>query len=243
MTREQQITKAFVSLTDTVAEDIDPTVLLHRLVSHCVRLTAVAAAGVMLVTARGGLRPITVTDSRAAVTELFQSQTGQGPCVDCWRTGQPVSAPDLTAVPDRWPAFTDLARTAGYQGAYALPLRVKSQVVGALNLLMPDTTGLSEQDTSLLQALADVAAIAAVQWSSEPLRASDIVTRIQATVASKAAIDVAIGMLAAAGSIPVQEAADALARYGAAHGKRSSEVAQALVHRALSPAAVLDESK
>ncbi|MCT9009486.1 GAF domain-containing protein [Streptomyces rhizosphaerihabitans] len=243
MSREQQITEAFVGLTDIVADDVDPTVLLHRLVSHCVTLTAVDAAGVMLATARGGLRAIAVTDDRAAMVELFQIQTGQGPCVDSWRTAQAVSAPDLSVFTDRWPVFVPFARTVGYAGTYAFPLRVRDQAVGALNLLTRTTGALTGQDTGLLQALADVAAIAVVQWTVEPLRPADIVTRVQATVSSKAATDTAVGMLAAAGSLTVQEAARALRRCSGIRHQRSTEVAQALIRRELSPETVLGESR
>ncbi|MFE9880261.1 GAF domain-containing protein [Streptomyces sp. NPDC005784] len=243
MSREQQITEAFVGLTDIVADDADPTVLLHRLVGHCVTLTGVDAAGVMLSTARGGLRPIAVTDDRAAMIELFQVQTGHGPCIDSWRTAQAISAPDLSVLTDRWPAFVQLARTAGYVGTYAFPLRIRHQVVGALNLLTGTTGALSEQDTALLQALADVAAIAVVQWTVEPLRPADIVTRVQATVSAKAATDTAVGMLAAAGSLTVQEAARTLRRYSGIRHQRSTEVAQALIRRELSPETVLEESR
>ncbi|MEU9136458.1 ANTAR domain-containing protein [Streptomyces sp. NPDC048404] len=142
-----------------------------------------------------------------------------------------------------WPVFVALAHAAGYVGAYAFPLRVRDQAVGVLNVLTTTTGTPTEQDTVLLQALADVAAVALVQWTAEPLRPTDIVTRIQATVSSKAATDTAAGMLAAAGSLTVQEAARALRRYSGIHQRRTTDVARALIHRELSPESVLEDGR
>ncbi|MER7538382.1 GAF domain-containing protein [Streptomyces sp. NPDC097704] len=105
MNREQAITEAFVSLTDTVADDVDPLTLLRRLVEHCVHLTSMDAAGVMLANARGRLQSAVVTDERVELTEVFQAQVAEGPCIDSYNTGEPVHAADL-ADEDRWPVFT-----------------------------------------------------------------------------------------------------------------------------------------
>ncbi|MGW7101757.1 GAF domain-containing protein [Streptomyces sp. NPDC054838] len=242
MTRELMITEAFVRLTDTLSDDTDPTVLLHRLVEQSVVLSTADAAGVMLVSARGGLRSMAVSDPQAGLAEMFQLQTSQGPCLDAWKTGQAVRAPDLAARTADWPDFVPLARAAGFAGAYAVPIEVRGQGVGALNLLMRRSVPIPQGELTLLGALARVTAIAVMSWTADPLRPQDILTRAHAALAGKAALDTATGMLAAAGDLPVPEAAAALQRYSEHSGVRPTDTAHALLHRTLAPAAVLDRS-
>ncbi|KOV70574.1 hypothetical protein ADL01_20775 [Streptomyces sp. NRRL WC-3618] len=239
MTRELEITEAFVHLTDTFSPSTDPTVLLHHLVDHSLRLSSADSAGVMLSTARGGLRPMAVSDRRAELTEVFQAQSEQGPCVDAFRSGTPVYAPRLEACSERWPLFVELAARAGFAGAHALPIRVGHHTIGALNLLTEPPLALSDGELRMIQAFARVTAVSLMHWTSTPLEPHEIVTRTQAALSRKAALDTAAGMLAAAGSMSLAEAADALLSYSAGIATRPTDTARALVERTLTPDAVL----
>ncbi|AWZ09183.1 GAF and ANTAR domain-containing protein [Streptomyces sp. ICC4] len=221
MNRELEITEAFVSLTDTVADDVDPLTLLRRLVDHCVSLTAMDAAGVMLANARGRLQSVAVTEDRVELTEVFQIQVSEGPCIDAYRTGHPIQADDLADAGGRWPAFTPLARAAGFEAAHSFPLQLRGQNIGALNLLAHTAT------TSVLT------------WSREPLRPYDIVTRTQAALSTKAVLDIALGMLAATAEISPAEAARHLHSYAAGHRQRTIDIAEDLVRRRMTPQSVL----
>ncbi|MFF0549698.1 GAF and ANTAR domain-containing protein [Streptomyces sp. NPDC004311] len=239
MNREQAITEAFVSLTDTVADDVDPLTLLRRLVDHCVHLTGMDAAGVMLVNARGRLQSAVVTEERVELTEMFQAQASEGPCVDSYNTGDPVHAADLAGSEERWPAFTPLARAAGFSAAHSFPLRLREQNIGALNLLAGTPTSLTPEDDRLLEALVQTATTSVLTWSGETLRPYDIVTRTQAALSSKAVLDIAAGMLAATAPLTPAEAGQRLRAYAASHHLRAADVAEDLVRRRLTPAAVL----
>ncbi|MFD7980920.1 GAF and ANTAR domain-containing protein [Streptomyces sp. NPDC059071] len=239
MNREQAITEAFVSLTDTVADDVDPLTLLRRLVEHCVHLTDMDAAGVMLVNARGRLQSTVVTEERVEITEMFQAQVSEGPCIDCYNTGTPVHADDLAAHEDRWPVFTPLARAAGFLAAHSFPLRLRSQNIGALNLLARTPTPIAPEDARLLEALAGTATTSVLTWSREPLRPYDIVTRTQAALSAKAVFDTAVGMLAATAAITPAEAGQRLRSYAGVHHQRPADIAEDLVRRRLTPQAVL----
>lgn len=241
MTREQQLAEAFVDLSDTLADDVDPLTLLDRLARHCVALTGVDAAGVMLVNARGQLRPAVATEERTTLTELLQTQIMQGPCIDAFTTGFAVHAITLADHEERWPQFVPVARAAGYEAAHALPLRAREQTVGALNLLSRLPTALTGAETGLLRALADVATTAVITWAHEPLRAADIVTRTQGALSGKAVVDTACGMLAATAGITPHEAGRSLQAYAALHRQRLTEIADHLVRRVIAPEAVLGE--
>ncbi|MFE7115530.1 GAF domain-containing protein, partial [Streptomyces sp. NPDC057654] len=179
MNREQQLAEAFVGLTDTLAADFDPVVLLDRLAGHCVDIIGADAAGVLVSTSRGELRTMAVSTDDGPLFELFQAQAQEGPGTDCHRLNRPVGAPNLADCTDRWPRFAPLAVRTGYRAAHALPLRVNHQTIGAVSLLLAAPGGLSAADLDLAQALADVAAVALVHWSPDPARHTDVLTRVQ----------------------------------------------------------------
>jgi len=83
---------------------------------------------------RGELRVVAASNEVARLVELFQLQNDQGPCLDCFRSGRPVEAADLAAAAARWPRFASAARQAGFAAVQALPMRLREQVIGALNL-------------------------------------------------------------------------------------------------------------
>src|SRR5579862_1141462 len=131
--REALLARAFVRLADTLASDFDVVDFLHGLSADSVEILRAAAAGVMLADARGGLRLIASSDERMRLLELFELQGAQGPCLDAYSSGRAVqaSAADSRV---RWPDFAPHACDAGFQLMCAVPLRVRSDVIGALNL-------------------------------------------------------------------------------------------------------------
>lgn len=133
--REQQLIRAFVGLADTLVDDYDIIDLLDRLVSYSVDLLAADSAGILLADAQRNLRVVASTDERSEWIELMQLQADEGPCVDCIRTGLPVSIVDLSGAVSRWPRFgVALQEREPYGSVHALPLRLRGEAIGALNL-------------------------------------------------------------------------------------------------------------
>ena len=119
------LSDTFVELADTMVADFDVIDFLHTLTERSVQLLDAAAAGVLLADPRGELRLVAASTEAARVLELFQLQNDQGPCLDCFRTGQVVVAPDLTAAQQAWPQFAIAARQAGFAAVHALPMRLR----------------------------------------------------------------------------------------------------------------------
>jgi GAF domain. len=97
----------------------------------------VDAAGLLLSDQRGTLQMAAASTERARVVELFQLQSDEGPCLDCFRTSRPVAAPDLREMTD-WPRFIAYTLETGYRSVHALPMRLRSETIGALNLFRVD---------------------------------------------------------------------------------------------------------
>ncbi|MEV6945012.1 GAF domain-containing protein [Streptomyces sp. NPDC051172] len=243
MNREQQLAEALVGLADSLADDVDPVVLLDRLALNCLDLVGADAVGVMIAGVRGELRLMAVTDQRAALMEFFQLQSDEGPCVDCYRKSERIDAPDLGESAHRWPHVAPYAREHGFRAAHALPMRVHHQTVGALNLMLTTPGGLSALDLHLAQALADVTTVALVNWSPHPLRPTDVSSSVQRAVTAKATVDIATGMIAEYGSLSLPDARSALGTWATRSGRRLTEVAHGLVRRTVSLTDVLSDSR
>src|ERR1700674_864025 len=133
MEREARLIRTLVELADTLVDDFDVVDLLTLLSGRCVEVLDVSAAGIMLVTADGDLRVVASSSEAMRIVELFELQSDEGPCVDCYRTGAAIVNRDLRSDADRWPHFAAVALDAGFGAAHALPMRLRGSVIGALN--------------------------------------------------------------------------------------------------------------
>ena len=159
----RQMTRAFVDLADTLVDEYDVIELLHVLTARCVELLGVDAAGVMLADPSGQLRVAAASSERARLLELFELQNDEGPCLDCFRSARPVLHIDLGDGTAPWPRFASHAMGDGFSSAHALPMRLRQQVIGALNLFRHEPGALHDDDVGVAQAFADIATIAILQ--------------------------------------------------------------------------------
>jgi transcriptional regulator with GAF, ATPase, and Fis domain len=239
MGREQQLSDAFVGLADTLGADFDVVDLFERLAARCVGFSGAAAAGIVLSDGRGRLRCVAASQERAALIELLQLQTGDGPCLQCYRSGAPLLVARAAAEMERWPRLVPSLLAAGFAAVLAVPLRLRENTIGAVNLFYAEQDPEAQDDLHLVQALADVAALAMLNWPSRGTRPEDILARLQATITNKATIEQAKGFLAETGGVSVEEAGAALRAYASTHGVRATDTARAVVHRRLPASEVL----
>jgi GAF domain-containing protein len=227
--REPELAAAFIDIADTMVADYDVIDLAHRLATHCVDLLDVAAAGLLLADGQGNLGLLASSDEQVRLVELFQLQTEQqGPCLECFRTGKAVTVANLARSAARWPGFAAEAQRQGFRTVHALPMRLREQVIGALNLFRAGTTALGRHDLALGQALADMTAIAILQQRALA-RSETLVEQLQGALNSRTLIEQAKGALAKQGRIDVEAAFMVLRRYARSHNRLLSELARAVV--------------
>lgn len=223
--REQRIAETFVELADTLVADFDVIDFLQKVAARCVELLDVAATGVVLADQSGTLMAVAASDERARLLELFEVQNDEGPCRDCYRLGQAVVNVDLESATERWPQFAQRAITGGFRSANALPLRLRHQVIGALNLFDTRQEGLGPDQLRLAQALADAATIGILQQRS--IRNSEVVAgQLQAALTSRIVIEQAKGVLAERLQIAVDAAFTVLRAGARSRNMLLSEVAR-----------------
>ena len=225
MTREDLLLETFVMLSDTLVEDFDLVEVLSLLSERCVNLFDAEAAGVMLAGGGGVLQLLASSSERMRLLEVFELQRDEGPCPDCFRTGEPVVVGDLEEASERWPTFAAEAITVGFRAVHALPMRVRSSTIGALNLFRNHAGELSGPDLRAARALADVATLSILQHR----RHSDsevLATQLQHALNTRVVIEQAKGVLAERTKVDMEEAFTLLRRYARSHNLRLNQVAQ-----------------
>ncbi len=223
----QLLSETFVELTDTMVADFDIIDFLHVLTSRSVELLNVSAAGLLLADPRGELRVVAASSEAARLLELFQLQSDQGPCLDCFRSGRPVAGPNLSA-DQRWPRFAAAAGQAGFSAVQALPMRLRDQVIGALNLFRATPGAFDADSVQVGQALADVATIGLLHERS--MRHSETLNeQLQTALNSRVIIEQAKGKLAERLGIDVNQAFTLLRDQARNRNERLSDLARAFV--------------
>src|SRR5664280_2239892 len=166
MTREALLVRTLVELADNLVDDFDVIDVLTVLSDRCVEVLDVDSAGVMLAAPGGELQVVASSSDAMRSLELFELQANEGPCVDCFVSGQPIVNLELAAIDDRWPRFARRAVADGFHSVHAIPMHLRGTTVGALNMFRTTHGSLREDDVLVAQALADVATIAIIQHQS-----------------------------------------------------------------------------
>lgn len=239
MIAHDRLLDAFVEMADTLVDEFDLIDFLHHLTDHAAAVSGASSVGLLLGDEHDRLNFMAATSAGAEHLELFQLQSEEGPCLDCVRMRQPVIVRDLRAEADRWPQFAPRAVAEGFRSVHAFPLRLRDQVVGALNVFGNNELALETDDIRSIQALADIATIALLQ--ERAITAGEVLTvQLQAALNSRILIEQAKGVIAQSSGISVVEAFDRLRGYARAHNLRLTELADAVVNREIDPALLGD---
>lgn len=194
-------------------------------------LPAAAMAGISMLDDNG--RPTTgvFTDEAAPKIDSAQYDSGNGPCLDAWRTRAIVRIDDMTTAADDYPEFSKAAREHGIETTLSLPLVAAGQGIGALNLYSRRQSGFTPHDEALGSDLAAAAAIvlanASAYWG-----ASALSEQLQEAMRSRAVIEQAKGMLMAQSPDMTPDAAfDMLRHASQRENMKLRDIARRIVER------------
>ena len=237
MPKQEMLVRTFVELADTLVAEFDAVEMLTLLADRCVDVLDVDAAGIMLATAGGELRLVASSSEAMRLLELFELQAQEGPCVDCFRTGQPVVNQDLATVNGRWPEFGPEALAAGFHSAHALPMRLRGSVIGALNLFHKKAGEMAPDDINVAQAFADVATIAILQHRAA-LESQVVNEQLQGALNSRVVIEQAKGVVAQSEKLDMEQAFSMLRNHARSHNLRLADLASDVVTGTLAASAL-----
>lgn len=235
--RESRLNAAFVTLADTLTADYDVDNLLQTLVTECTEILEVQAGGLMLADADRNLQVMASTDENSNIVELMQLSSGTGPCIQCFVTGTVVSVPDIEESDGSWPLFRDAALQEGFRSVHAVPMSLRGETIGTMNLFGTTTGALTERDAETAQALADVATIGILH--ERVVSHANIVTeQLQRALDSRVVIEQAKGIIAQATGKSMHESFNILRRYARNNNLTLRTASENFTARVVNPSAI-----
>jgi len=223
----EKASAVFVQLADVLDPRHDVLDTMDLLVHSAVRFTAAVDAGIVLADADAVLHMIASTSERTSDVEEIQLEAQQGPCWDSYRSGQTVEALNLRAARERWPQFMRFAEQRGFRAGYAVPVTLRGQHLGALNLFLDRSAASTDSDAAVAQALAQAATIAIVQRRVGKQRADRFT--LQDALHSRILLEQAKGALAYRRGVSIDEAFKLLRDHARRTGARLRDVADQVV--------------
>ncbi len=234
MTRESLLVATLVELADNLVDDFDLIEVLTMLCNRCVETIDVDASGVMLLSPAGELQYVASSSESMRILELYQIQANEGPCMDCFGSGEAIVDCQLREALERWPNFAPRALDVGFQSVYCLPMRLRGRVIGALNFFRREVASLDSNDVVVAQGLADVATIAILQHQSS-VDAKVLNSQLSKALNSRIIIEQAKGMIIQATRCDVDQAFSRLRTHARNHNEGLTALATAVVDGRLRP--------
>lgn len=224
----ERLAKVFVEVADTLVDEFDVIEFLQLLADRVAGLVDASTVGLLLADQRGRLQFMAASDENTRLLELFQLQNHDGPCLDAFNTARPVVNVDLRSAGGRWAHFAPRATASGFRSVHAFPLRLRGDVIGAMNVFGSTIGALEDSDVQIVQALADVAAIGLLQ--ERTISRGEILTeQLQGALNSRVIIEQAKGAIAQAHNISVDAAFELIRTYARRTKRRLSDVARLIV--------------
>ena len=233
MPREALLVRTLVELADNLVDDFDVIDVLTVLSDRCVEVFDVDSAGVMLAAPGGELQVVASSSDAMRGLELFELQVNEGPCVDCFVSGEPIVNLELAAVDDRWPRFARRAVAVGFHSVHALPMHLRGSTVGALNMFRMSEGSLRAEDVLAAQALADVATIAITQHQAA-VGAAVLNTQLSEALNSRIIIEQAKGKVSEASGLDMDRSFQRIRTHARNHNLRLTELARGIAEGTMS---------
>lgn len=196
--RDERLARAVLELTATATDDVHLVDVLSVMAAYVVELLDVPASGVVLVDDRARLVAVTATTGAVRRLGAAEAEFDEGPGRDCCAEHGAVGPVDLgtRAAAARWPRFTGAARAAGFGAVAALPMRLREEAVGAVQVFAAAPGRLRPAELRVAQALADATTIGIVhrRFRRELAGRAD---RLRTELHHRIAVEQAKGALAA----------------------------------------------
>jgi GAF domain-containing protein len=234
MTREKTLVETLVALADTLVDDYDVIDFMQTLAERCVELLDVSAAGIMLADSDGALRHAACSSEQMRLVELFELQVEEGPCFDAFRERSPVRCDSPEEAEARWPRFAPHAHEGGFAAVSAVPMRLRAEVIGALNLFSSTRGALNDDDIGVAQAMADIATIGILQERVIQDK-SAYSAQLAFALESRVAIEQAKGIVAEHNHVGVDRAFELIRGFTRDHNRLLSETARQIINGSLRP--------
>jgi GAF domain-containing protein len=215
-----------------MTETYDVTDALSRLGEALTDVLDVTGVGISVVDPDGALRYATSTSELVTAIERVQENAQAGPCYEAFQTNRPVLVPEIDERAD-WNEFRTAAGSLGLRSVAGVPIAVRREVLGAVNLYQLGSRTWTPQDIETAGLFADMAAAYLLHAALEDTRR--LADQLQYALDSRIVIEQAKGILAAAWGVSVDEAFHRLRSYVRGSGTTLRAAAGDVVQRGFRP--------
>ncbi len=237
--------ESFAALSQFFVGDLTVEAALLRVAEHTqAEIGPVDFVGLTLLV-EGRQRTAVFTDPASPEIDQAQYDTGDGPCLQAFETGEVVRV-DSTRDDGPFPAFRKAAAAHGILSTLSLPMTVDPRPVGAMNLYSHTEHGFDTTDLAHAAQFASHAAIvlanAQAYWD-----AHNLTLRLSEAIEFRAVIEQAKGILMVAQQCSPDEAFDLLITASQRENVKLRDIAQRIVtstsHRTQPSAADSDSER
>ena len=223
----RDISVVLAEFATLLVEDSSTQAVLDRLGNYCTELLPVHGVGVLL-RSNGGMEVATANTEAGLIVERLEAELEEGPCTDALATGEQVLAPDLAATADRYPVFTPKALDAGVQSIHALPMTIRSETIGSMDLVALERIDLTAAQLATAQLLCDVTVsyLANARLLAEKTQLAE---QLQQALDSRVLIEQAKGVIAERRKLPVNDAFESIRRYARSNQLKLRDVSAAII--------------
>ncbi len=155
--KSEALARVLAEFAERLVQGFEVQHILDHLVQRIVEILPVTGAGVMLMGPSGDLHFAAASDEEILQVETLQNLLAEGPCLEAFRGGEPVTVPDLEA-DDRFPLFSQGARATGLAAVFAFPMSIDGKRFGAMDLYRDTPGELDEPAMEAAKVLTNVAA-------------------------------------------------------------------------------------
>lgn len=231
---EKLLTRVLSEFAHTLANRYEVGEVLYRLAEHVIEILGAAGTGVALTDSDGRLRPVTGINELSAGLESLEELYQEGPCVDAFHEGRVIVVSDLEESGSAWPRWSHEAKERNIHAVLGLPLRVREDSLGAMNIYRSHKHAWTESEISVATVLTDMAAgyVAHASDLEESRRTNE---QLKEALESRIIIEQAKGILASELSCSIDQAFDALRDHARRNSAGVRAVAHAVVHLGLRP--------
>lgn len=225
-----ELWRSVADLSGLLLSEEDQETTLRRVGDLAVR--SIAGCDAVGVTINNGGHPSTRAATGGLVYEVdnFQYDIDEGPCLEAVKTRTIVEVPDM-ATDDRWPRFAGHATERGLLSSLSLPLIVRGDALGALNLyaFRPQAFDASDRQTGTMFAAQAAVAVANAQTYAASVK---VARELREALESRAVIDQAMGILIGQNHLDPEEAFTALRVRSQKENRKLRDVASDIVRDA-----------
>ncbi|MFS0699541.1 GAF and ANTAR domain-containing protein [Cellulomonas sp. 179-A 4D5 NHS] len=178
---------------------------------------------------RGVVAGVASSNPRAAACDEVEYGAGEGPCLSSIEESRRVLVSDIAAEV-RWPAWCEAARAAGFRSAVALSRKVPGGVEFALNLYSTDVDAWDAN--ALLRAEMYTEELArTLTLALRSANQAHTIEDLRASLASRAVIDQAMGVIMSENRCTAEEAFRILCSASQHRNIKVRDIATALITR------------